>query len=369
MKVLHIVSNFGQGGAQKYVLNLMKYQILQGLDVCAVAMFFKGVLWQDVAGLRVPLWCMRMRNALDIKGLWRFHTFLKSHNFDIIHVHAVHPAIGIMINRMNSKNIYSEHSGGLLSGQWIPTLVYRYFNSAYCRFIAISKETAKAMEHFGPEIGRKTEVVYNGINLQEIDSADPEGTPSIPLCFINAGYRVGIVARLVPLKGLNTFLEVAKRLLDDEKNMVFAIIGDGYLRDKLEKKAMELGIADKIIFFGYRPDAIQVMKYFDVFLLTSNFEGFGLVIIESMAAMVPVVALHKKGAVREIIDHYHDGIIVDNGTVDQLAEAVTTLIHDRKLREKIIMNGRKKVENRFVFRKNAEKILTIYGSCRDEFES
>lgn len=364
MKVLHVVSDLGQGGAQSYVCDLLKcHSDDASIDMELVALFFKGPLWSRVEDLGIPAKCLNMHGAGDVFGIARLYRHLKSGGYDIIHVHHIHPAISAIVGTLKSGNVYTEHGGGLLGDDWKDKLVYRWFQSSYCSFVAISREMKSVMMQVNPRIGDRLSVIHNGVDLEKIDAIDVSDGSELPALFNQSKYRVGIVGRLEAQKGVGTFIAAAAALAKIRDDVVFPIIGEGSMRSELEAQVRELGIQDKVLFLGFRADAISILKRFDLFLFTSTYEPFGLVVTEAMAAGVPVVALHNKGAIPEIIDDGIDGLIVTSLVPTELAAKVDTLLLDSGLASTLARNARKKVENSFTMQANADEVTRVYETC------
>jgi len=354
----------GHGGAQDYLCNLLRCcQRMGGIENEVIALFFKGPLWERIKGIGIPATCLNLRGALDIFRIVRLCCCLRLSKHDIIHVHHFNPIANAIICVLAKNNVFTEHGGALLSGDWKPKLIYWIFYRKYCRIIAISKAMAKVMGEVNSRAIRRINVVYNGTDIMGVDSMPSHRGCGLPRRFNNSRYRVGIVGRLVQQKGHSTFLDTAARLARIRDDIAFPIVGDGPLRKDLEAKAKYLNLTQNVLFLGYRSDAISILKRFDVYLFTSYQEGFGLVLVEAMAAGVPIVALDQQGAVREIIENGVDGIVVDRKDPNLLAEQVVRLIEDSSLRKRLILNARQKVEKRFSIEKNASEVFGIYSEC------
>ena len=125
-------------------------------------------------------------------------------------------------------------------------------------------------------------VIHNGIN--------PRLTSNVSLDVASAGARasagqliVGTIGRLEPQKGLDLLLAAIPRVVEACPNARFLIVGGGSLEAELRAQAAALGIADRVVFTGWRTDAIDLMQLLDCFVSTSNFEGLPMVMLEAMA--------------------------------------------------------------------------------------
>lgn len=234
------------------------------------------------------------------------------------------------------------------------------------RFIAISNAIKEDLSGRGvpPE---KISVVYNGIDPYE-PSPDRDAARAalgglIPVRELGrAGedaFIVGTVARLEPNKGVINLVRAVKKLTESIPGLRVIIIGSGIEREALEKEASTLGVSNVVEFLGYQLDVRRLIPGFDVFALPSLSEGFGLVIVEAMAAGVPVVA-SRVGGIPEIIDHEKSGLLVEPGDPRALGHGVARLYESSSLRSSIAEEAAKIFIDRFTtdrFVKATEKVL------------
>lgn len=364
MKVLHVVWNLGQGGTQTYLRDLAKACLgVKNISLCVLVLTKRGPLSDDIEGLGIPVIYLNIKSGVDFNGFTKLFNYLRITKYDIIHSHSSNLLFNCILWFISSPKVFTEHGGGLMGGEWKYYLIYKLFYRNYAQFIAISKASAAEMKAANPKIRSKTRIVYNGLDIEVTKAVNKDYEPELPQEIIQAKCRVGIIGRLVPQKGISLFLAVAAVLAESETDMVFVIVGDGPLQNELEKKSEELGIKDKVFFLGFRKDAKQILKLFDVFLFTSEWEPFGLVIIEAMALGVPVVALNNKGAVNEIITNGIDGLVIDKAEPTLLAQLVVRLLSNEGLRKEIAENAYTKVVEHFTIQQNAQQLVKVYNDC------
>ncbi|MFC1632054.1 lipopolysaccharide heptosyltransferase II [Candidatus Omnitrophota bacterium] len=183
-------------------------------------------------------------------------------------------------------------------------------------------------------------------------------------------FIIGVVGRLSPIKGHKYFLEALARVARTLPRVKGLIVGDGKENYKEELKMLvrRLSLDKYVEFSGRVNDVAQVYKQLDLLVLpTVTQEAFGRVLIEAGASGIPVIAT-KVGGVVDIIEDGTNGILVAPGDSDDLARAMLNIFEQPKLTEKIILQGRKKVEQQFSLRKMAEKTIAVYeevqGSLR-----
>ena len=158
--------------------------------------------------------------------------------------------------------------------------------------------------------------------------------------------RVGMVARMNHrYKNHEGFLRIAAEIHKQMPKVEFVLAGDGPLRTDLERRASDLGLGDRVIFLGDRRDIPAVLASLDVAVLTSESESLSNVILEAMAARLPVVA-YDVGGNSELIDGQR-GILVAAGSERQFADETLRLLSDADLRRRQGENARRFVEENF----------------------
>jgi len=181
-------------------------------------------------------------------------------------------------------------------------------------------------------LGREALCIHNAIDIQRFAgraTGDRQGIRFHLGC--GEGQPLIItIGRLVPQKGYGFLLKAAALVKTKIPDACFLIVGEGTLRTDLERQARDLGVGDVVRFVGSRSDVEQLLRAADVFVSSSLWEGLPTVILESMAARLPVVATDVSGT-RELVEHGVTGLLVPPGDAKALAEAITSLVRDRRL--------------------------------------
>jgi glycosyltransferase involved in cell wall biosynthesis len=199
--------------------------------------------------------------------------------------------------------------------------VFRFCDRVVCN----SKAAAQTL-HNSALPRHKIEVIPNGLSERAF-------TPVAPAIAKKTGtVRIGMIARMNdPVKNHPAFLRAAAQLAKSFSELEFLLVGDGPLRPGLEKLARELAIADRVIFAGERQDIPAMLASMDISVLISGSESLSNVILESMAAGVPVVATNVGGN-PELITHDQTGFLVPSDRGDALRECLAQLIVNSNLR-------------------------------------
>jgi glycosyltransferase involved in cell wall biosynthesis len=197
-------------------------------------------------------------------------------------------------------------------------------------------------------------VVPNGVRLEDFQNSDANAFRR-EFAIAETQIIVGIVGRLTPWKGHKLFLEAAAQLIKDGYNVLFVIVGDdvdpvtglSHYRANLEQYTTQLGLTNKVLFTGYRPDIPNVMSGLDVLVVPSiRPEPFGLVAIEAMACSKPVIAAAHGGLAEIVIDH-STGLTFVPGDVHSLIAAIRFLLEHRDLRGEYGHEGQYRVSKNF----------------------
>lgn len=209
----------------------------------------------------------------------------------------------------------------------------------------------------------KTRIVSNGLDPEPFDRADG-GAFRAEIGVGPDEVLIGIVGRVWPWKGQQTFLDAAARIAPRFPTVRFAVIGDvlfaserDYLAE-LRDHARTIGIAGRVVFTGHREDVPEVMAGLDLLVHASRAEPFGRVLIEAMAAARPIVAFGD-GGVPEIVIDGETGRLVAPGDVEALAGAMAELIADPNRRRALGAAGRARVERLFTAAATARSIERI----------
>jgi len=232
-------------------------------------------------------------------------------------------------------------------------------------YVANSEATRQDLLHLGVAPGR-TRVIYPPVDLERFDPGVDAGRQRGEFG-VRPGERCfGIFGTLLPWKGHHVFLRAARRVMDAVPNARAFVIGEAPERDQayreaLERLVHELGIADRVIFTGFREDVPELMQLLRVVVHASvTPEPFGRVIAEAMAMGKPVVATDAGGP-REIIQDGSDGCLVPPEQPEAMARAIVRLLTDTAHAEQVGRRARRTVEARFSAEAHARLVEQVYA--------
>lgn len=297
------------------------------------------------------------------RGLYRLVRVMKSRAFDVVHSHLF---FGNMFGRIAAIMaripviIATEHNTYLDKSLWrrLIDLLLAYKTSVIVTVTKAVADFTAQQEHIPRD---RFEVIANGIDAghyrqSNFDHASIRRSLGIP----EESLLIGTVGRLVPQKNMTVLLEAASAIFARHPNVSLLIVGDGCQRPLLEERAQRLGIASRVIFAGARLDVRPFLAIMDVFAHSPRYEGFGLVLLEAMAAGVPVVA-RAVGGIPEVVEHNRSGILIDDDSQKTLENAIETLLMDKDTRQRLIDGGYHLVHDRFSRQRMVQHYQELYA--------
>jgi glycosyltransferase involved in cell wall biosynthesis len=322
MKVLHINGGGDTGGGKSHLLALLPELCKHGTEA-ELAVFSDGLLAEEAAALRVSVHCLGVKHMMSLTLLRRLRRLLLTLKPDIVHTHG------------GRANFYGRLAARLAGIPLVVTTVHSHIDLDYAAllpnlwFSSVDKLTRPLADHFiavSHELrttlirqgiaGERISVVHNGIpdvSVLPLKLQDVFGlTPGPVLC---------AVGRLVPVKRFDILLRSMQSVLARVPECKLVIVGDGPLEAELKHMAAELNISRAVVFAGYRRNARAIMAGADVFVLSSDMEGLPIVLLEALAAKVPIVAT-AVGGIPEIILPQTTGLLVPPRDPDKLADAI-----------------------------------------------
>jgi glycosyltransferase involved in cell wall biosynthesis len=225
-------------------------------------------------------------------------------------------------------------------------------------FLAASHVIASMLQQDGITPDR-IETVHDGVPISYIDKQPPvdvHATFWLP----HGAPVVGNIAALAAHKGQKHLVAAAKRVVRELPDTRFLIVGDGELREALERQIKELGLERHVLLTGFRPDALGLMKSLDLFVMSSVTEGLGSAVLEAMACRIPIVGTRAGGIPEAIVDG-QSGVLVPPHDDEALATAMLRVLRDRELAARLAEGGRARVEDAFSVDRLVSETVRVYS--------
>ena len=349
------------GGLEKYVLQLSTALKEHEYDVEICVLFKGGPVSYEARRRGIKVHIIGLRNGFDLVRAFRFFKLIRVGGiYDVFHVHDRNFLANLMLSIIcKGKKVFTEHGGELISGRSQKRFFfYKLLAFQYSKIIANSEYIKKVLVGRGLVFSEKVLVVHNGIESEKAPDSSKE-TIKRNLKIAADKKVIGVIARMVPAKGVDLFIDVAKKIAQTKNNFVFLVVGGGPMKQEYEKlAARDSGIAD-IRFLGWRTDIGDILSVLDAYMFTSRWEPFGISLVEAMMAGVPIAGFNIPGA-NEILVKDETSLLVEPFDTNMLSEKVILLTRDELLRSKFINNGRRLSNDRYSIKRNSERIIEIY---------
>ena len=382
VRVMRVIARLNIGGPAIQVVNLTKRLTPLGYE----SVLLRGQEGEregsmdDLAGalgvspVRIP----GLRRGIglhDLRALATMIGWLRAFRPDVLHTHTAKAgALGRLavaaVPWWRPRVVVHTFHGHVLKGEFSPRMsrvvafVERLLATRATKLIAVSQEVADDLVDFGVARREKIEVIHLGFDLSPFDEP-AEARRRIrretraALGLSEDDFVVTIIARVVKVKRIDRFIEMAHELAD-VPGIRFLIAGDGDQRGDLEASSAARGLGDALVWAGFRRDIPAICFASDVVVLTSDNEGTPVCLIEAQAARVPVVTT-EVGGVRTVVRDGVSGRIVGSDA-RELAGAVRDLITAPERREDFGVEGQRHVRNTFSIERLVADIDGLY--CR-----
>lgn len=373
MKICHIFKITGVSGSENHLLTLASHLnrsqyrltfcllVERGPDLSAYIAALEAV---GVEVIRFPI-----RADLDPLLLWQLMRFLRAQRPDVVHTHLIHgdlygtlatrlAGVPFVVSTKHNDDVFRQR--GLCA--WLDRTLARYQD----RIITISYH----LERFYVEVeglpADKILTIHYGLDPCAFLQDAGEGVDVRSELGISADAPlVSVVGRLTEQKGHTYLLDAFAEVIQALPSAHLLVVGDGELRLALERQAARLGLRDSVTFTGRREDVPRIMMALDVLVMPSLWEGFGLVLLEAMAAGRPVVA-SQVSAISEIVVEGETGLLVPPADPKALAKALLTILVDPTLAVGMGHHGRARLEQEFTIGKMIEATDLVYSDLKNE---
>lgn len=381
-KILLLIKSLGLGGAERLLVDALPYLDRQRFDYhLAYLLPWKDYLVPQFREAGLAVHCLGRvdrrpptadRRVVAAGGGWRAAGLLplalprlnrlqKEHQFDLIHADL--PLAGVLARlvgrRHNVPVVYTEHN---LQERYHP-LTRRLNRLTYGwnrRVLAVSQEVADSISRFG--LDRQTEVatLLNGVPVEQVraEAANLNGLRE-ELDIPPDHLVVGTVAVFRRQKRLQDWLAVARRVADQREDVTFLLVGHGPEEDFLRAEIGRLGLGARLRLPGFRPDGRRLLGLMDLYLMSSEFEGLPIALLEALALGKPAVAT-PVGGISELVQQGQEGFLAPVGAIEALAECTLQLLDDEPLRREMGQRGAEKVAEQFHLQKRVQRIEALY---------
>lgn len=364
IRILHVIQS--NGGVERYIRTFLKY--IDHTKYYNILVCSQDYDAENYVGLADDFEIVDMVRDInfksDLSAVFAIRKRIKKYDPDILYCHSSKAgALGRIADfGIKNKCIYNPH-GWAFNMNSSPkkkkmyTFIERFLALLTDKIICISGAEQKSAldKKICPK--EKTVVINNGIDFEEYENKNNNLTRET-LCISNDAFVVGFVGRLSEQKSPDFFAKAAVLIKQKIPDAFFLMVGDGELRQEVEKVFGDNGMEKDYRITGWVDDPMSYIRLFDVATLLSRWEGFGLVLAEYMLAGKPIVASNID-AIPYIIEDGVNGLLVGLNA-EQIAESVLLLFSDTELRENISSKGKKKVQEKYDVRRVVGEHMELF---------
>jgi glycosyltransferase involved in cell wall biosynthesis len=364
-KILLLVVGLGVGGTEAHVLELASRLDSKKFDVVVCSLKALGVLGHELQARGIRVISLQGKGKFDFRVLARLRDVIAQEQPDLVQSFLFWANVAARVLGLAHRKMFvvsSYHDEVVQEGWWerlVDRLTMRWTRKIVCCSEAVRRSVESAIGGnpsqfavipFGVEASQ-----YSGHALASREEIGlPGGRPLI-----------GTVCRLVePKKGLTVLLEAVAKIKQDgaAPDFQLVIVGEGPAEQDLRAQAVRLGIDAHIVFLGVRRDVHRVLPLLDVFVLPSLYEGFGIAILEAMAAARPVVAT-TVGGIPEFVRDGETGMLVKPGDAVSLAQALALLLSQPARACRMGLKGQQIVRESFGIADVVRQHEQVYEAC------
>lgn len=363
MIVLHIIKSLGRGGAEMLLPETLKLHNKNYFEFHYLYFLsWKDQMVESLENEGGKVTCFASKNNIElILKARRIATYVKKNNIQLIHAHL--PWAGIVARIVGKLTgvpiIYTEHNKQEryhVATRWMNLATMNWLD----RVIAVSADVEESIRKHKPGLQIPAQTILNGVNTQRFaPGMFAKETVREELNIPSDAFVIGTVAVFRFQKRLDVWIEIARKLMKQLPNVHFIIVGDGPLKQLLLKKKDELQMDGYLHFVGVKTEVRPYLATFDLFMMSSIFEGLPIALLEAMASGCAVVATDA-GGVKEVVRHSVDGFLCDVNEPERLVELASSLLHDRDKRKEMGLNGRKRIEDLFSMDKMVRELEGVY---------
>ena len=330
--------------------------------LCLTRHSAEPTLLPELREAAVELLLLDRETKADVLAWRQLVSLVRRRHVDVIHAHQFGSNVwGTVLGRLAGVPVVVAHEHTWsFEGQPLRRFLDREVVSRYAdAFIAVSKEDRRKMLEVERVDASRVRVIPNGIPPFPTQSADVRAEVRAELGIPEDAPVIGTVSVLRPQKALSVLIRAAALLATEFRDLHVLIVGDGPERDVLPALIRERGLEETVRLLGVRSDVPRILAALDLTVLSSDYEGSPLAVMEYMAAGKPVVAT-RVGGLPDMVEDGVEGLLVERRSPQELAGAVAALLRDPARRDEMGARARERQRRDFDFGAMVRRVETLY---------
>lgn len=359
MKILQVCSATEIGGGERHVIDLTRALIERGHEL-HLAIRPNAKIKSELNSLPIIWHELPLKNALDIFSAKKLNNIIKQQKIEIVHAHVArdYTICGLACKKTSAKLFLTRHHFNPIKANFL----YEWAIGSTKGFIAVSSAVKKEIHSAFPKLSDRISVIPNWIDSNSVASIPKENARKN--LGITKKFAVGMIGQITPLKGQKYFIEAAQKT--SRSDVDFIIIGepqseqDKKYHQQLHNEYTGFIAAGNLRFIGAVPEIAKQLAAFDIIVVPSTNEGFSLVAIEAMAAGCAIIA-SKVGGILDLIENNETGILIQPENVQQITTAITQLLNNSDLRQKLGSQSRAFALEKYSRENVTDRIEKLYS--------
>ena len=367
-KVFIVVDNLAAGGAQRQIIEYLKFANRSKFDIKIVNLDIERVVLEDeIKGLEYEIISIAHQGFFNLKTLMALVRLFKNEKPDIVHTYLfTADCYGRLAAKLSGVKIIISSVRCLDLWQKRHHILADRMLSAWTDIITINAQRIRTRLVEEEKIDAdKILTIYNGIDLRRFKNLPSPDEVKKEFHIPQGAFVVGMAARFDLQKDYETFFLAAQKVLEQIGNVYFLAVGDGPLLSSQKEKTTSLKLGSRVIFTGLRKDVPSLINIMDVCVLSSHYEGCPNVILEYMASAKPVVAIDVGGCAELVVEN-KTGFVVPHKDYTALAGKIIYLLNDSNCRSAMGQEARKRIEDYFTAETMVKNTEDLYQKLLSE---
>ena len=361
LKVLYLLNFAGKAGTERYVETLVKYLSADGLVEPYFAYNEGGLLVERLEKLGVPCRRVEMRRRFDYRAARALAGLCAEWDIDVVHCHYLREHYTALLAKKYNPQIrvvYTNHF--VLANDALTRFTNRRLDRRQDQMIAVCNKGKEQLVANGWS-GDRIQVIFNAVDPDAWAGDRSSSTLRAELGIPEDRFVMLCASRFADDKGHKYLIDAVKRLTAlTEVPFTLVLAGDGPLLEPAKEQVKALGLEDRVVFIGFREDIKNLYKASDLYVNSSRHEALSFLIIEAMAAGLPVVATDMGGNSDIVNEEAGCGALVIYDDPDSMAAAMKRFLEDPAYLERCRENALRTIGEKFEIHKMARATFGVY---------
>ncbi len=360
LKVLYLLNYAGKAGTERYVETLVKY--LNGEKIQAYFAYNEGgLLVERMQEAGVSVRQIAMRRRFDLKAAKALAALCEEWDIDVVHCHYLREHYtALLAKRFNKKIrvVYTNHF--VMANDAVTRISNRWMDKRQDQMIAVCNRGKEQLVANGWS-GDRITVIFNAVDPAAWAGERASSTLRAELGLAEEDFVMLCASRFADDKGHKYLIDSVKRLTEiSSVPFTLVLAGDGPLLEPAREQVKRLGLEERVKFIGFRKDIKNLYKGADLYVNSSRHEALSFLIIEAMAAGLPVIATDMGGNRDIVNDEAGCGALVEYDNPESMAQAMKRLMEDPELLARCRENALKTIREKFEIHKLAQATFAVY---------